>query len=129
MKTIAFIASEDNANVFTHWSSFINKYSNDYKSRSICVHRHPYLYALEHDYNIATDSDGKKQEAKEWILNADYIVYSEENQNCYFEYMTDKIFKLVLGASPLFETTAKKIAFYSGTAYRKKSQMFNQIGS
>lgn len=129
MKKIAFIAFEDNANVFTNWCSFINEYSEDYEARSFCFREHPYQYSLKHDYNIGTDPSSKKEEAKSWLLGCDYIIYSEEDQNCFFEYTTAKHFKILLGVNPLFETTAKKLVFYSGTAYRKKSHMFNQMDS
>ena len=127
MKKIAFVAFEDNANVFTNWCSFINEHSKEHEARSFCFKEHPYRYTLEHHYNISTDSSAKKEEAKKWLSDCDYVIYSEEDQNCYFEYSTAKMFKMVIGINPIFETQAKKIAFYSGTAYRKKSQMFNQM--
>jgi len=129
VKKIAFIAFEDNANVFTNWCSFINERSKEYEARSFCIKEHPYQYTLEHNYNISTDSSKKKEEAKSWLLDCDYLIYSEEDQTCYFEYSTAKTFKIILGINPIFETKAKKIAFYSGTAYRQKSQMFNQMDS
>tara|TARA_R110000823_G_scaffold7613_3_gene27866 strand:- start:874 stop:1923 length:1050 start_codon:yes stop_codon:yes gene_type:complete len=129
MKKISFVSHEDNANVFTNWSSFINESSVDYESRSLCISKHPYNYSLSHDFDINTDTDTKIQEAKKWLSESDFIIFSEENQNCYFKYSTAINFKAILGIDPIFETKGKKLAFYSGTAYRRKSQMFNQMDS
>ena len=129
MKKISFISFEDNANVFTNWSSFINESSVEYESRSFCLREHPYQYSLTHDFNISTDPETKKQEAKKWLSESDFIIFSEEDQACYFQYSTALNFKVFLGIDPIFETKGKKIAFYSGTAYRRKSQMFNQMDS
>tara|TARA_R100001460_G_scaffold69580_1_gene110215 strand:+ start:1008 stop:2057 length:1050 start_codon:yes stop_codon:yes gene_type:complete len=127
VKKISFISFEDNANVFTNWSSFINSVSSEYESKSFCMKEHPYKYALHHDYNLVDLSERQKKDATQWLLDSDYVIYSEEDQNCYFQYSTALQFKSVLGVDPIFETLGKKIAFYSGTAYRKKSQMFNQM--
>ena len=126
MKKITFVAFEDNANVFTNWSSFINEHSNKYQSKSLCLKKHPYNYSLQHDYDILNSSEEELEKARDWLSNSDYIVYSEEDQGCYFQYSTATQLKISLGIDPIFDTKGKKVAFYSGTAYRKKSQMFKQ---
>jgi len=116
-KRISFLAWMDYANVLTNISSLINKYSDEYESKVICITPHTFKYSLVHDIDL---NDSNKGEAESWINESTYIIFGEELG--FGEYKTLNLFKDKLNISI---EDKKIIVWHPGSHYRHYHQRFN----
>lgn len=116
-KKISFLAWMDYANVLTNVSSLINKYSDKYESRVICIRPHTFAYSLMHDIDL---NDSNKRVAESWINESTYIVFGEELG--FGEYVTLNMFKNKLNINICDK---KIIVWHPGSHYRYYHKKFN----
>jgi hypothetical protein len=118
MEKIAFLSFMDYANVLTEYSNVINKYSDKYKSKVICLSPHPFGYDLKHDIDI--NNDGVKK-AKEWVDECTHIIFGEEMGIGKYETLTKHVKLLGLNLND------KKVSvWHPGSNYRKGVKVFNE---
>jgi hypothetical protein len=118
-KKITFLANVDYANVLTEHSNIINKYSEKYRSKIICMRPHGLKYKLQHDYDLSKHKN-KIEEIKKWVNESDHIIFSEEFG--FGDYLTLKNFTKLLSIN----LNNKKISvWHPGTNYRKSFKRFN----
>tara|TARA_R100000734_G_C3317260_1_gene110230 strand:+ start:169 stop:1176 length:1008 start_codon:yes stop_codon:yes gene_type:complete len=120
---ISFLSIADFANVLTEYSYCLNKHSDDIVSKSICIEKHPYNYTTPHDYDLSTYNKKDIEDSKKFLLESDYIIFSEEyaTQNLY---TTIEKFSSIYHLN-LFDIDAKFCIWHPGTCYRDSFRYYN----
>lgn len=116
-KLIIFICNRDWANVRTHMSCLINRYSNKYQSVTICLSKHVFDYELKHDYDLLSNPKEIAPIVTTLIHKADIVYWAEESQRCIFEKYVPNFWKNIL--------PKKKVIGHSGSEYRKFYKKYN----
>lgn len=119
MIKITFFANVDYANVLTEYSNVINKYSDKYSSKVICLSPHRFNYGLPHDYNINIDNN-KFNDIKRWVDDSKHIIFGEEMS--FGNYTTYETFRRKFS----IDERGKKISvWHPGSNYRDSAKKFN----
>ncbi|PCJ17067.1 MAG: hypothetical protein COB02_14520 [Candidatus Cloacimonadota bacterium] len=138
---VCFLAYTDYGNTMTYWSHAINKYSTKYESKIICITPHQFQYEINHDVDLSISNENgalnidqaKKNEAIEWILQCDQIIFAEEMSlfNNPRRYKSMQVFQQILGfhllelkmSNPLL----KLHIWHCGIDYRLAHKQFDEI--
>jgi hypothetical protein len=130
-KKVTFVAYNDYANVLTEWSNSINLNSKDFVSKSICLKPHVFNYKLKHDIDLEDAKDNILKEAREWMEQSSYIIYSEElPPKRKFNATKKKFLNLGININDSLAFRDNKItAYYGGTAYRNYYKALNDRNS
>jgi hypothetical protein len=124
---ISFLSIVDYANVLTEYSYCLNKHSKDIESKSICFQKHPFNYSIQHDYDLETCDKIKIEKSKQFLLESDIIIFSEEGwegQQPNLVYKTINKFSSLYGFD-LFEIKAKFCVWHPGSCYRQVYSFYN----
>jgi hypothetical protein len=121
---ITFLCRQDFANVSTEIAAALRQCSTRYDARVVSMVAHPYGYATAHDYDLATATPAKLDEATRFLLTSGTIVWAEESNTFgdkFSAYGRGNFMAGLLRASG----ERRRYVFHAGIAYREGAAAYN----
>ena len=123
---ITFFCRQDFANVSSEIANALRSCSETHDARVISLSRHPYDYALAHDYDLDTSTPAALEEACAWVDQSVAVVWAEEAT--YFADPFSAYGKRNLLGSLLAACANKqRFVWHAGCAYRNESTRYNPL--
>ena len=123
---ISFFCRQDFANVSSEIAQALRTSSETHDARVISLSRHPYNYALAHDYDLDTCSPEALKEACAWLQESEIVVWAEE-ATWFGDPFSAYGQRNLLGSLLASCANKKRFVFHAGCAYRSESKRYNPL--